>query len=365
MKNIFIVAGEPSGDLHAAKLMQSLKELQPNIHFYGIGGKMMEAEGLHSLIPMEKISVIGIVEVVKHIFTFLKLNKQCKQIMQEKNIDCFIPVDYPGFNIKLARFAISNGIPVYYYIAPQLWAWGKNRWKKLKNAVTKLLVVFPFEEKYFQKHSINAKFVGHPLLDRLHNVNANERSSNIVAFFPGSRTQEVKHNLPLLIDTIKEISDRCSTLTFVFAVSPNVNEETFDILKDAGIRYELNSNAYDLMKKAAVGIVKVGTTALEAAICGMPMIVAYKTSASHYWFGKRVINLDYITLPNILLNRKVVDEYIQQDATPQKLALGVIDILNDEHKRKQQLEDFATIRQMLGEKGASKNAAKLILSELS
>ena len=370
---IFIVAGEPSGDIHAALLIRKLKELNPNIEFFGIGGKMMQAEGFNSIVPIEEISVIGFVEILKKINFFLKLKKKCEKIIISEKIDCFIPVDYPGFNLKLAKFATSKNIPVYYYIAPQLWAWGKNRWKKLdgiinnKNVASKLLVVFPFEKDFFQSKNIDATFVGHPLLDNpifdYSNVQQNEknRENNLISFFAGSRNQEVANNLLLFVNVAKILSMKNPNLKFGFAISSNVNENNFDILKEMNINYELYKNSNELMLKSKIGIVKAGTSTLEAALLNMNMIVAYKTSKSHYLLGKKLINLNYISLPNILANKLIVPEFIQTDANPEKLSETIQEFLDNQEKCDLQKKEFLKIREILGNSGASENAATAII----
>ena len=346
---IFIVAGEPSGDIHAAKLMNKLKSIKTDIQFFGIGGKNMEQEGLKSIIPMEQISVVGFVEVIKKIKLFLNLKKQCQKIMLEKNVDCFIPIDYPGFNIKLAKFSKQNNIPVFYYIAPQIWAWGKNRWKKLQNITTKLFAVFPFEEKYFLDRGIDARYVGHPLLENpiFNQQEETYRIDNLIAFFPGSRNQEVSKNLNLFVETAKILHQKKPNLIFGFAISDNVNCKIFDILKKSNFKYELFDNSYELMQKAKFGVVKVGTTTLEATLLNMNMLAVYKTSLTHYWIGKKLIALNHIALPNILADEEIIPEYIQKSANPDVIADAVLDFITDTAKCDKQKEKYARIREIL------------------
>ncbi|MGA2298554.1 MAG: lipid-A-disaccharide synthase, partial [FCB group bacterium] len=204
MKKIFIVAGDSSGDRYAGRLMAEIKSRKPGIQFLGIGGEEMLKAGLKSIVPLEKISVVGFWEVAKRFNFFRNLIEQCKKILLDENIDLFIPVDYPGFNIRLAGYAKKINIPVFYYIAPQLWAWGKNRAEKLAKVTDKLFVVFPFEVDFFKSKGINADFVGHPLLDSPE-FNSNflkySERKNIIAFLPGSRNQEIKRHFPLLSKT--------------------------------------------------------------------------------------------------------------------------------------------------------------------
>jgi lipid-A-disaccharide synthase len=365
---IMIVAGEPSGDIHGALLMQEIKNIYPNIFFYGIGGSKMEAEGLSSIVALSDISVIGFSEVLKRAKLFLDLLKKIKTILIQENIDCFIPIDYPGFNIKVSKFAYKQNIPVFYYIAPQLWAWGKKRYKKLEGIVNQLFVVFPFEKEFFNQHNISAEFVGHPLLDNpdfLSPVQKFEDRENTIAFFPGSRRQELQKNLQFFAETANLLNAKLPDFNFCFAVSNNLNEKDFSELKKHNFNYTLSSNSWELMRKAKAGIVKTGTTTLEAALLGMNMVMAYRTSASHYFLGKHLINLNYIALPNILLNKEVVPECIQKEATPEIISNKLYQLISNPKEREQQQTYFEEIRNLLGKSGASKKTAELILSSIT
>ena len=222
--NIFICAGESSGDMHAAKLMKELKiKFSGDVNFFGIGGKFMQAEGLKSLVNLRDISVVGFWEVAKNIKVFSDLLSLCKNIIRRNKIDLFIPVDYPGFNLKIAKFCKSLKIPVFYYIVPQLWAWGKHRADKLKGNVDKLLVVFPFEVDFFKEHGLDAHFVGHPLLECAafsQPMKTYEERKKILALFPGSRKQEIKKHIPLLINTAELIHYNIKNLEIVIAKAP-------------------------------------------------------------------------------------------------------------------------------------------------
>lgn len=361
---IMIIAGEISGDIHGALLMQQIKKLYNNVEFIGIGGKNMIESGLTSIIDISEIAVVGFVEVLKHGILFTKLLRKCKEMLLKEAVDCFIPIDYPGFNIKVAKYARGIEIPVYYYIAPQLWAWGKNRWKKLKKAVTKLLVVFPFEEVFFNKHNIPAKFVGHPLLDNelFHNpIKTIDERENVIAFFPGSRKQEIRKNLELFATTAVLLDKKLNNFTYEFAVANNLSDYDFELLKYYNFKYKLNRDSKKLMSYAKIGIVKTGTTTLEASLLGMNMIMAYKTSFTHYLLGKCLINLDFISLPNILLNKEVIPEFIQNKVTPKILEKNVLELLNNKNQCLMQQKYFAEIKNILGYSGASFNAANIIL----
>ncbi len=366
--NILIIAGEPSGDIHASLLMKELKKIHNYIEFFGIGGKKMEAEGLKSIIPLEEISVVGIIEVTKRARLWAKLISQCKKILDNENINCFIPVDYPGFNIEIAKYAKKINIPVYYYIAPQLWAWGENRWKKLKNITDILFVILPFEEKYFNERGIRSIYVGHPLLDIpvfSEDIIPAENKENIIGFFPGSRKQEIDKNLYLFAETAAELHKTYPEFEYAFAISSNVKKEYFDKLNKYKLKYKLYYDSHELMRKAKVGIVKAGTTTLEAALLGMNMIMAYKTSFTHYIFGKHLINLEYIALPNIILEENIIPEFIQRNANKQKLCHGIKPFLENSEYCKYQQHKFAKLKGILGKSGASQNTAQTVMQEMN
>lgn len=364
---IMIIAGEPSGDIHGALLMKQIKLLYNNVEFIGIGGEKMIQEGLKSIIDISKIAVVGFIEVIKQYRVFSKLLKKCKKLLLTESIDCFIPIDYPGFNIKIAKYAYDIEIPVYYYIAPQLWAWGKNRYKKLQEVITKLLVVFPFEEHFFNQRGINATFIGHPLLDNpIFNLPSKnfEEKENIIAFFPGSRRQELKKNLELFINTADLLNENLNNYSFEFAVSSNLSPDDFSMLKFYNFNYKLVNNSIDLMRRAKIGVVKTGTTTLEASLLGLNMVMAYKASLSHYILGKYLVNLDYLSLPNILLNKEIIPECIQKQATPKRIAQNVLNLLNNHDLCTKQQQEFNKIREILGHKGAAFNAANIILQDI-
>ncbi len=362
-KTIFISAGDPSGDIHAARLMEKLLLLNPSIEFIGIGGKEMEKWNFTSIVPMEQISVVGFWEVAKRYSFFKKLLQECKDLIKDKNIDLFLPIDYPGFNIRLASFVKEQNIPVCYYIAPQLWAWGKSRTANLQESIDKLFVVFPFEEEFFRNQGIDAKFIGHPLLDDKRFIDIKlERKNNLIALLPGSRLQEVKNHLKLFINVIKE-ANKLNDFKFAVAKSSNIDISHFEeILKLENV--ELWEDSIELMKVAKIGIVKTGTSNLEAALSGMPFIMIYKTSQLTYNIGKYLINLDYISLVNILQHKSVIPELIQSDANPKNIAKELNSLYLDEDRINFINSEFQHIREKLGEYSASETLAQIIYSEV-
>lgn len=362
---ILITAGDPSGDIHAARLMSELKSKQGDIEFLGFGGNNMIKQGLKSIAPFDQVAVVGFWEVFKRISFFRELLKKCRSII-DNGVDLYIPVDYPGFNIRLASYAKQKKVKVTYYIAPQLWAWGKDRARKLSESVDKLLVVFPFETDYFSKFGIETHYVGHPLLDD--NAFANEipnRESRIhqIAFLPGSREQEVIKHLNLIRGTAEEIQKITGINNFAIASSPNVPKSIYLKFLADNHGWVMTNDSKSLMMQSLVGVVKTGTSTLEAAICGMPFSMIYKTSNFTYLMGKKLINLEYISLVNILSNRHIVNEFIQSKANPQLIANDIADIINNPNIYDGIQNSFAEIRKNLGGTGASKRAADSILGK--
>lgn len=365
-KKVFISAGEQSGDLHASKLMHEMKSQFPDIKFFGIGGELMQKEGLSSLADIREIAVVGFWEVAKKILYFSNLFKKCKELFIKEDIKLFLPVDYPGFNIKLASFAKTNNISVVYYIAPQLWAWGKNRAVKLKDSVDKLLVVFPFEVEYFKSFNIDATFVGHPLLDNPEFQNDPfplEKRQNMIAFLPGSRVQELKRHLPIVKKIAEEIKKIKPEMSFGTSLPDILNKNSLisdDIFED----WVIYPNSIDLMQNSIAGLIKAGTTNLEAALCGLPFALFYRTSIISYFFGKSLINLPYLSIVNILHQERVIEEFIQSDIDPFKIATHIINLIESRQKYGYIQNKLLEIRRIIGNQGASKKSAEIILNYL-
>jgi lipid-A-disaccharide synthase len=368
MKRIFIVAGDPSGDIHASRLMESLKQKDTGIEFIGIGGKRMTDSGLMPVAPVDKMSVVGFWEVAKRYGYFKKILKKCSSIFKNERIDAFIPVDYPGFNIRLAQKAKENNIPVIYYIAPQLWAWGKNRSKKLFNRIDLLLAVFPFEAEFFLKYGLNVEFIGHPLLDDpvfSGGFPNPENRENLIAFLPGSREQEVVTHLPVMEYIAALYQQRNPGYRIGISMSSSVDKSIYKNIFEKHEDWEAWENSRELMLKAKAGVVKTGTSNLEAALCGMPYVMIYKTSALSYLLGRQLVNLPYLSLVNILSNHKIINEYIQGDIDIEKITTELEYLSNDLKKAKELQEVFEKIKMNLGESGAASNAAESIMRYLN
>lgn len=363
-KNIFIVAGEPSGDSNAANLMRSLKSLNNNISFVGIGGQEMASEGLSTIVPLEDISIVGFWEVAKKINFIQSIFKKCKNIFKTQRIDLLILVDFPGFNLKLANLAKEFSIPVCYYIAPQVWAWGKSRISKIQRFVDLLFVVFPFEKEFYEQNGINAHFVGHPIMDNeifQRDFLLPTERENTIAILPGSRKQEIIHHKKIIDDltlTIKrELKD------FRVAIPLTKNFASIDLPKHLKYSDEIEfvSDSRELMKKSKVGIIKTGTSNLEAALLGLPFVMFYKTSNISYTIGKSLVKLSEISIVNILLGRKIVPEFIQSEATAEKICNAIKFILDSDDVYYEMQKYFYEVKNLLGGAGASKRAAEIII----
>lgn len=362
MNKYLIVSGDPSGDIHSANLMRQIKQLQPDSKFVGIGGERMIAEGLQSIALMSEVAVVGFWEVAKKYNYFSKLLNKCVDILKNDDITAFIPVDYPGFNIRLAKQAKIYDIPVIYYIAPQLWAWGKNRAESLAKVCDKLLVVFPFEVDYFQKFGIETIFVGHPLLDNpefdVEFKKFSERNGKI-AFFPGSRLQEIQRHLKLFKGLLDYNKKSGYNFDFVIAKSSNIPQSAFgDVLRSHKV--EISEDSINIMQNSLAGIIKTGTSNLEAALSGLPFSMFYQTSFATYMIAQRLVNLPYISIINILNNRNVISEFIQKEANPSNILDSIFSLTIDSAKYSSIQSNFIEIRNLLGGSGASLRAAEMI-----
>jgi lipid-A-disaccharide synthase len=367
LKTIFISAGDPSGDLHASRVMKEIKRIMPEVQFTGFGGEHMIAQGLDSIISIEEISVVGFWEVAKKYLFFRSFLKKCSNIISPGKIDLFLPVDFPGFNLRLAKYAKTSNIPVIYYIAPQLWAWGESRAKGMKEKVDILLTVFPFETDFFDRFGINTKFVGHPLLDDPEipeEIPTADDREDIIALLPGSRKQEVARILPVLLDTIPLIKVDYPDHRIAIARSSNIDEQFYRSLIGDDQKYELWDNSRELLKTAKAGVVKTGTSNLEAALCGMPFVMVYLTSLASYYLAKNLINLSKLSIINILARKEVVKELIQNDADKRLIAKNLDSILSNDMKYDYIQSQFKGIREMLGESGAAENVAEIVVEYL-
>ena len=371
---ILIVAGEPSGDLHASSLVREMRSLHPKISFFGMGGKRMEEEKVEILHGIEDLALMGFWEVFSHLPKIQKAFRILIRALKERKPDLVLLVDYPGFNLRLARLAKRNGFKVLYFITPQVWAWGKWRLEQIKNCVYRALLILPFEKNLFQESGIPSTYVGHPLLDMVHaDLSRSELCSllnlppenPLIGILPGSRKGEVKRILPLMLQCAEEIQKN-SKASFVIPIAPGLEEK--EISKRANHRISqlrtINGKTYEVMKNADLLLVASGTATLEAALFGTPMLILYKLSLLSYWIGKRIVRIRNLGLVNIVAEERVVPEFIQFNATPKKIVPEAISLLTDEERRRKIKEDLKRIRERLGKPGATRRAAEAVLAEL-
>ncbi len=370
-KSVLVVAGEVSGDLHAAKVVQVVKQRSPETQFWGIGGDDLQAAGVELLQHTDQMAVMGLVEVLKHYRFFKNVLRQVLAEVDRRKPDAALLVDYPGFNLRLAAELKKRGVEVFYYISPKVWAWNKKRIPQMAKVIDRLMVVFPFEVEVFKGSGLSVDFVGNPLVGQIDEFLSRDplplpwQTERRIALLPGSRRQEIERILPTLLAAAKKLELQFPELSFLIA-TPNdrieklVHEQIIQCLEKPTRLDVVCGNAREAMRQAEVAMVASGTATLETALIGTPHILVYKTSAFTYWFGKRVVKISHIGLVNIIAGRTVCPELIQQEATPETLAAETAKLMTDTPERRAMLEGYAEIRQLLGSQPAAENVAAIL-----
>ncbi len=368
---LYFIAGEASGDLHGSNLMKALNEKDSNLEYRFWGGdKMAEIAGT-PVKHIKDLAFMGFVEVLLNLKTILSNIKFCKSDIEKYKPDAIVLIDYPGFNLRIAEWAKERGIKVYYYISPQIWAWKQNRVHKIKRVVDHMFVILPFEADFYKKFDYNVEYVGHPLLDaveqyRLIQLPSDEfRKMNnlsdkpIIAILPGSRKQEIRVKLPIMLQAIKTFSD----YQFVVAGAPSLEPTFYDefITKDTSIVF---GKTYDLLSASEAAIVTSGTATLETALLGIPEVVCYKASQISYSIAKRLVKIKFISLVNLIMDREVVKELIQHDCNSTMIAQELKEIIKGGSKRDKILSDYSEMSETLGGGGASKKIAQSLLKTI-
>ncbi len=374
-KNVLIIAGEVSGDLHGASLIRELKKLDGSLKIFGIGGDKMQAEGMELIYHIDKMAFLGFVEVIKHLPFIKKVQRDIIDEVKKRKVREVVLIDYPGFNLNLARKLKQLELELIYYITPQVWAWGKGRVNKIKELFTKVLVVFPFEEKFFKSKNVKAEFVGHPLIQEIKGYDFISRNllndkfdldpaKEILLILPGSRKQEVKSIFPEAIKAAHKLSEEFN-LQIVVACSSSIDEKVFYGLTDQKNFKVIKDHTYDLLKHSKFGIVKSGTSTLEAGLMELPMVIIYKTSLLTYKIGKSLVKIKNIGMANIVLDEQVVPELIQNDANAENIYVTAKNLLSKNELLNQTKLKLRRIKEVLGDKNAPENAAKIIYSLLN
>ncbi len=375
MDKIFIITGDISGDMHGAFLAKSLLKKEPHLQIFGMGGERMKAAGIKVLFDLTQFSLMGFVEVARHIVLFRRVLYQLIAKIKIEQPDAIVFIDYPGFNLRLAEKIKHLSIPLIYYISPQVWAWGKDRIKKIASLFSKMIVILPFEKELYEKEGLPAFFVGHPLLDVVKTTglmnqvptisNGRASSATTITLLPGSRSCEVRRLLPVMVKLAQLIKEKKPETQFIILAASSLMEKEIEkILKKKKISLRVTrEKKYDLIKSSALALTASGTATVEIAILERPMIIFYKVSPFAYLFLKKMVKLPYIGMVNIIAKKEIVPEFIQGRANAEKILPTALALLEQREKREKMSEQLRRVKKSLGNPGAADRAAEIILKE--
>lgn len=370
-KKVYIIAGEASGDLHASNLMHAMLKESADIDFrYWGGDKMQEVQdGLVKHI--KDLAFMGFWEVFTNLRTILGNIRVCKEDIEKFDPDVLVLVDYPGFNLRIAEWAKEKGIRIVYYISPQVWAWKQGRVHKIKKIVDQMFVILPFEKPFYKKFDFEVEYLGHPLLDEIEKYSFDEaferqfRAENdlddrpIIALLPGSRKQEVRKKLPIMLEATKDFSE----YQLVIAGAPSLDAEFYQSVTQSKVKFVFGKT-YELLACSKAAMVTSGTATLETGLLKVPQVVCYKGSAISFAIAKRLVKVDYISLVNLIMEKEVVRELIQNDCTPEKISEELKKILTDSNYNAEIMSNYKKLAEKLGGGGASERIARSLLKEL-
>ena len=365
----YIIAGEASGDLHGSNLIKELKKLDTSAVIRCWGGDKMQEAGGELVKHYRELAFMGFWEVIKNIFTILRNLKFCKKDIEQFQPDTLILIDYPGFNLRIAKWAKQKDLRIIYYISPQVWAWKENRVKMMKETIDKMIVILPFEKDYFKnKWNWEVEYVGHPLVEVIENEKSKVKSQKfsekeIIALLPGSRKQEILKKLPVML----EVSKAFPSYQFIVAKAPGLDDDFYSsLLNPYNNVSAVSGKTYDLLMQAKAALVTSGTATLETALFSVPEVVCYKGSFLSYEIGRRLVKVKFISLVNLIMDKLVVKELIQHDMNVKNLQYELEELLTSEQRISQLKKDYADLKNILSEKGpdgyrdASAKAAQLI-----
>ncbi|MEN8135325.1 MAG: lipid-A-disaccharide synthase [Thermodesulfobacteriota bacterium] len=374
-KKVMIVTGEASGDMHGANLIKAMKAIQPDLSVYGMGGEALIAQGMEPLYDAAKLSVIGILEVFSHLRDIRAAQHILGRQLKVDRPGLLILIDLPDFNLMLAKKAKKLGIPVFYYISPQVWAWRSGRVKKIKRLVDRMAVIMPFEKDFYQQRGMAVDFVGHPLLDEVKSKGSRaeflvghgieDTGQKIIGILPGSRRKEVAAMLPVFIEAARLIAKKLERTTFLLPVAPTLADADLAGygLEESGLDIRLiRGDRYDLMGACDAVVAASGTVTLELGILKVPMVVSYRLSPISYFLGRRFIKVDYASLINLIAGREVVPELLQENALPGNISAELLRLLVDKEACALMKKELAEVVDSLGGPGASRRAAELALA---
>lgn len=371
MARILISAGEASGDLYAGAVTRGIKQLNPEAEVFGMGGDCLREAGGEVLFDIKDHSLMGFVEVLKKLPDVWKLRNAFIDLMEKRKPDVLLTIDYPGFNMRLAKLAKERGINVVYFIAPQVWAWRPGRAADVAKVTDKIACIFPFECDFYKSYGADIEFIGHPLVDTvkpsLSRKEAEELAGKrtghpLILLMPGSREMEIQRLLPVMLDAVKILKQKRPELDFAIPRAATIAKEILeDSVRQAGLNIRLiEGHNYDVMSVADLAIVTSGTVTLEAAMCGLGCEILYKSSPVSFWIAKRVVKIPNIGLPNIVAGRQIEPELLQDDCTPENISSTALELLEPERFAQLQ-RDLQEVKEKLGEPGAVKRVAELVL----
>lgn len=374
-KTIMIIAGEASGDMHGASLVREMLKINPTLSFYGIGGKKMREEGVELLADASEMAVVGLTEAVSKLGSILTTMTKMKRSLDERRPDLVILIDYPDFNLSIAKAASARSINVLYYISPQVWAWRQGRIRQIKKTVTQMAVILPFEVEIYNRYGFAVHYVGHPLLDMIKaNYSKQELRTNLglaenrmtIGILPGSRLAEIKRLLPELLRAAALLVQDFPDVQFVLPLADTLKKSSVDeFITASGIPIRvISGRTYDVIACSDLAIVASGTATLEVALLKVPMIIVYKVSLLSYVIGRLIVDVKNIGLVNILAGKTIVPELIQGEASGEHIAREALSILNNGERKQEMIKALAELREKLGESGASARTARLALDML-
>ncbi|MCZ7591387.1 MAG: lipid-A-disaccharide synthase [Kiritimatiellae bacterium] len=377
-KSVLVIAGEPSGDLHASRVVEAVRSRRPNIHFFGIGGEKLEAAGMEILVNERDMAVLGLWEVLKRYFYFRGVFNEMLAAVKERKPDVALLIDYPGFNLRFAAALKELGIPVVYYICPQVWAWHRSRIQQMAKIIDRLLVIFPFEVDVFKGTGLRVEHVGHPLVDETSKITQEDGEplpwpgdpdGPRIAILPGSRRQEISRIMPEMWRAAGIIQQQYPNAGFILAApSQQLAERAHAAAVRTGngpTRYAVvPGQTHQVLSEATAAWVKSGTSTVEAALMNCPMCIVYKTSPMTYSFAKRVIKVPHLGMVNLIAGREAFKEFLQHDATAERLAQGLVPLLSDTPERAASIAALREVRQKLGMGGAAENVATALIEEV-
>jgi len=375
-KKIFMVAGEASGDNHAARLIRAVKKAMPGLRVEGLGGEKMRRAGCELRYDLVSMAVMGFVQVLRNIRFFKNLLRETAEYIEKERPDALVLVDYPGFNMRLAHKAKKMGIPVIYYISPQIWAWRPGRINRIAELVDKMMVILPFEEEIYHKAGVDVVYVGHPLIDSISESEPDPGflegidipdGESVIGLLPGSRKQEITKFLPVLLETARIIRAKAPEARFLIPCSSVGNMDTTkEIIGDADLPISLFlGRIHGVARASRCCIVSSGTATLEVACFLTPLVVVYKTSHLLWLLSRRLLQVDNISLVNIIAGKEVVPEMLQYRMRPELIAETALDLCRDGEKREKMMEELKTVRDRLGGPGASERAARVVCDFLA